>query len=428
MVVYVLNKDGQALMPTSRFSKVRRLLNSKEAFIVKDCPFTIQLKYETSNCIQYITLGVDTGTKFIGLSASSQDKELFSAEVQLRDDIPKLLLDRRSRRSFRRSRKTRYRKPRFNNRVGSKKKGWLAPSVKNKVNSHINIINKIHSILPINKIIVEVAAFDTQKMVKPEINGVKYQQGTLYGYEIREYLLEKFNRKCAYCGAKNIPLEIEHIVPKSRGGSNQVSNLTLACHSCNQKKGSMTAEEFGYKKIKSKADSSLKYSAYMNICRWSIYNKLKALYGDKVSLTYGYKTKHDRIKLGLDKSHYNDAFVITANLKAKPLSTTFIIKKIRCHNRRLHKDTILKGGKRKNNQLPFIMYGYRLFDKVKFNNKDYFVLSRRSSGSFKIGSLIDKDDKVDGINYKKLELRGLRRNLLIERMVKPISSPSKTKV
>lgn len=162
----------------------------------------------------------------------------------------------------------------------------------------------VKRILPISSICVEVSGFDTQKMQNAEISGTEYQHGELQGYEVREYLVEKYHRTCAYCGKTNVPLQVEHIVPKSRGGSDRVSNLTLSCQKCNQKKGNMTADEFGYPNVQNKAKQSLKAPAFMNTIRWLLVDLLHSDY------TYGYNTKHNRIKLGLEKSHINDAFVI----------------------------------------------------------------------------------------------------------------------
>jgi hypothetical protein len=280
--------------------KARTLLKEGKTKVVQRTPFTIQLLYATGETKQDITLGVDAGYSTVGFSAVSDDRELIAGELTLRSDIKRLLEKRAAYRRTRRSRKW-HREPRFNNRG---KKGWLAPSIKHKLDSHIRLIEKLKSILPITRIIIEVATFDTQKMQKPEISGVEYQQGELQGYEVRAYLLEKFDHKCVYCGKTDVPLEIEHIVPKSRGGSDRVSNLAIACRECNQTKGNQTAEEFGHPRIQAKAEKSLKATAFMNIVRHRMVDLLKC------DSTFGYITKHDRIKIGLPKSHANDAFVI----------------------------------------------------------------------------------------------------------------------
>lgn len=179
-MVYVLNIDGQLLMPTERHGKVRRLLKSEKAKVVKRCPFTIQLLYETTNFKQPVTLGVDAGSRHIGLSATTEQKVLYEADIELRNDIVDLISTRREARRARRNRKTRYRKIRFDNRA--KPKGWLAPSVNQKIETHLTVIRKLHEILTISKIIVETASFDIQKIKNPNISGEDYQQGDQLGF------------------------------------------------------------------------------------------------------------------------------------------------------------------------------------------------------------------------------------------------------
>jgi len=205
--------------------------------------------YPTGESKQDITLGIDAGYSTAGFSTITDKRELICGKLKLRNDIPELLEQRRE---YRRNRRNRlwHREPRFNNR--GREDGWLAPSIRHKLEAHIRLVEKLKKVLPITKVIVEVASFDTQKMQIPEIKGIEYQQGELQGYEVREYLLEKWNRKCAYCGSSDVPL-VEHIVPSSRGGSDRVSNLTIACHRCNQKKGNRTADEFGYPEVQNKA-------------------------------------------------------------------------------------------------------------------------------------------------------------------------------
>lgn len=307
--VYVLNMRGQPLMPT-KAAKAKHLLKMGKAKVVKRTPFTIQLKYATGETKQEIVLGIDSAFKRIGYSARTRTAELISGEVILRTDIPEKLKEKTMYRRGRRNRNTQYREPRFLNR--NIPKGWFAPSIEHKINTHLELIKKIKKILPITEIEIEVATFDAQKIQNPEISGIEYQQGELQGYEIREYLLEKFQRKCAYCEKKDIPLEIEHVIPSSRGGSDRVSNLTIACHKCNQKKGNKTAKEFGHPEIETLCKKSLKAPAFMNTVRWELVNRLKALYGKaSTNHTYGYITKKVRIDLGLEKSHVNDAFAIS---------------------------------------------------------------------------------------------------------------------
>ena len=321
--VYVLNMRGNPLMPTTP-QKARKLIKNEKAKVKQRIPFVIQLKYATGETKEPITLGIDSGYQFVGFSAVTEKKELISGELKLRKDISKNLTQKRQ---YRRTRRNRlwYRKPRFNNRT-SKKKGWFAPSIKHKLVSHKRLIEKIKQILPITKVIVEIATFDAHKMKKPEVTGVEYQQGELQGYEVREYLLEKWKRKCAYCKKQGIKLEIEHIIPKSRGGSNRVDNLTISCRKCNLEKGNKTAEEFGKPKIQKQAKQSLKAAPFMNVVRTHLVTDLSC------DTTFGYVTKHDRIKLKLEKTHYNDAFVIASG-KKQNRSKVLQVKQIRRNNR-----------------------------------------------------------------------------------------------
>lgn len=390
MLTYVLNNAGQPLMPTLRVGKVRRLLRDHKVKIVKRCPFTIQLLHDTGDIVQDISLGVDAGSKTIGVSATTENRELYAGEVELRSDISKNLTAKRQFRSGRRSRKVRYRKARFNNRIRSKHKGWLAPSVEAKIDAHIRVINDICSILPISSITIEVAMFDTQKMQNPEISGVEYQQGTLAGYTIREYLAEKFGHKCCYCRisqGNGIKFEVEHLTPKVRGGSNRIINLGWSCHDCNEKKGDLTCEEFGHPEVRDKAESGMKHAAHMSIMRWKLYERLKVLYGDKLHLTYGSTTSYKRHEAGLDKTHAIDARCMSGNPNAEPLDCVYYQKKVRCHNRQIHKTTIGKGGIRKRNQAGFEVRGFRLNDVVKAKGCKYFVHGRRVKGSFVLKDL-----------------------------------------
>ncbi|KAF0248286.1 MAG: hypothetical protein FD167_2310, partial [bacterium] len=214
----------------------------------------------------------------------------------------------------RRARKTRYRKTRFNNRTRTS--GWLAPSLQSRVANVETWVRRLSKLCPIAGISLELVKFDTQLMQNAEINGVEYQQGTLTGYELREYLSEKFQRKCAYCRKKDIPLQIEHIVPRSRGGSNSVTNLTIACEKCNQKKASKTASEFGYPQVQAQASLPLKDAAAVNTTRWALYNRLKAT-GLPVETGSGGLTKFNRTLQGLPKAHWIDAACVGSSTPSK---------------------------------------------------------------------------------------------------------------
>lgn len=411
MLVYILNKNENPLMPCSP-RKARILLKEGKAKVIRREPFTIQLLYGSSGYRQHVTLGVDAGSKHIGLSATTSKKELFAGEVKLRTDIVNLLSTRRQFRRSRRSRKTRYRKSRFLNRVHSKHKGWLAPSIENKIQCHLSIVAKLHKILPIDKVIVETASFDIQKIKNPNIQGDEYQKGEQLGFwNVREYVLFRDGHKCQCCKGKSKDkvLNVHHIESRKTGG-NAPNNLITLCETCHK----------GYHKGTVKFPKSIKRgasfrdTAFMGIMRWSFYNKLKELYPN-VSMTFGYITKNTRIRTGLPKEHYVDARCISGNALAKPLGCYYYYQKVRRNNRQIHKAKISKGGKRKNNQAPFIVKGFRLFDRVKYQRRLYYIFGRRSSGAFDIRTLEGEKVNKGSINCKYLQLINFRKTWLIER-------------
>ena len=409
MLVYVLNKDGQPLMPTGRCGKVRRLLRDKKAKAVKRCPFTIQLLYEAETNTQPITLGVDAGSKHIGVSAATEDKVLYEADVELRDDIVKLLSTRREQRRTRRNRKTRYRKPRFNNR--KRTDGWLAPSVQQKVNCHLQVIANMHKLLPITKVVVEAASFDIQKIKNPVISGTDYQQGDQLGFwNVREYVLFRDGHTCQCCKGKSKDpiLNVHHIESRMIGGDAS-NNLITLCETCH--KGYHAGTVKLPKTIR--RGMSFRDEAFMGIMRWAVYNRLKEQYPE-VSLTYGYLTKNTRIRNGLPKEHYIDARCISGHPDAEPLGYVFYQKKVRCHNRQIHKSTINRGGYRKLNQAPYTVFGFRLWDKVIYKKEECFVQGRRSSGYFQLKRL-DGSTVTPAVSYTKLRLVETEKHYITER-------------
>lgn len=408
----VLDLHGKPLMPTTRLGKVYRLLKTKKAHIVSYEPFTIQLDYKPdTHVIQPMTLGVDSGAIHSGYSVANEHREYYSAEVIARDNISLRLSDRHMYRRTRRSRKTRYRKPRFNNRK-NQKKGWLPPSLEQKIAVQVNEINHLHRYYPIETIIVETAEFDIQKIKNPDISGIEYQQGTLQGYNIRNYLLEKHKRKCFYCGNTTPGFEVEHMTPKARGGSNRIDNLTLSCHDCNEKKGTLTAEEFIQQTLSAKKATTklkqlpnekrlFKYMAHMNATRWALYNTIKEKYPN-VKITYGYITKYERVRAGLPKAHHIDAKCITGFSNVPPIDQTVVKVKMRRHNRQLHRATFSKGHVRNAARLPTTVFGFQLYDLVLFDNHRYYIQSRKSLGSFRLVSV--EGLKTKNRSYKKLTL------------------------
>jgi hypothetical protein len=316
-LVFVLDQNQSPLMPCHP-ARARELLRKKQACVFRKFPFTILLFNREGGKLQEVELKIDPGSKTTGLCLVGHFQQwrrgLFAAHLHHRGDaIKNLLIQRRGIRRSRRNRHTRYRMPRFNNR--RKAEGTLPPSLQSRIDNVKNWALKFSQFCPISKVAVETVRFDMQKIQNPEISGVEYQQGELLGYELREYLLEKWQRQCAYCEIKNVPLEIEHIIPRSRGGSNRLKNLTLACRKCNQKKGNQLLEEWlgnspthqkMCEKIQIKAHSSLKDAAAVNSTRVAIGQELKNIFSE-VSFWSGGRTKKNRLIQGFPKDHWIDA-------------------------------------------------------------------------------------------------------------------------
>ena len=370
-MVYVLDKDGRPLMPTMRHGKVRRLLRDGLAVCDRQTPFTIRLLYETTRFMQDVTLGVDAGSKTVGLSATTNKKEFFKAELTLRNDIVNALSTRREARRSRRCRKCRHRAPRFDNR--RRPEGWLAPSIRQKVNSHIKAVALICSILPIKNITVEVAQFDTQRIKNPDIAGEQYQQGTQLGFwNVREYVFARDGHRCIHCHGKSKDpvLNVHHIESRKTGGDSP-DNLVTLCETCHK------AYHKGEIKLNIKHGSaSLRDAAFMSVMRWAIYNGLKDLYPGKiVRMTYGYITKHDRIVHGIEKTHCADAFCIAKNFDAKRLDATLRGRCVARHSRSLHLFVPEKGGRRRSTVASHWIGKSRFqrFDTVEYNGRKCII-------------------------------------------------------
>lgn len=313
----VLDKHKQPLMPCHP-ARARSLLKKGKAAVLRLKPFTIILLERNQGDTQPLELKFDAGSKVTGIALVVQCKNgckvVWSANLHHRGQaIRDALLSRRAIRRSRRNRKTRYRQPRFLNRT--RPKGWLAPSLKSRVDNIGNWTRKLINLSPISSISSELVRFDMQKLRNPEIDGVSYQQGSLFGFEVKEYLLHKWNHNCAYCNARNIPLEIEHVVPKSKGGSNSVSNLVIACRSCNEKKSNLSIDQFlkgkpeRLKKIKSQIKKPLKDAAAINTIRFAIGDRLKQ-FGLPVLFGTGGQTKFNRVNQGYQKDHWIDAVCV----------------------------------------------------------------------------------------------------------------------
>jgi len=325
MAVFVLDKRKKPLMPCSE-KRARLLLERGRARVHRMVPFTIRLvdRRVEDSALQPLRLKLDPGSKTTGM-ALVREKETVDASTGtiVRASTVLMLLELQhrghairdaltQRRAFRRRRRgnLRYRPARFDNRT--KPEGWLAPSLQHRVDTTMAWIHRLMRWTPVTAIVQELVRFDTQALQNPEILGTEYQQGTLFGYEVREYLLEKWGRKCAYCDAENVPLEIDHIHPRSKGGSDRVSNLTLACHPCNQRKGNRPLEQFLAKaperaqKILAQAKAPLRDAAAVNSTRWALFQRLQAT-GLAVEAASGGRTKWNRHRLHIPKTHCLDA-------------------------------------------------------------------------------------------------------------------------
>jgi len=323
MQAFVLDKHKNPLMPCHP-ARARELLKRGQAVVHKIAPFTIRLKDRVGGEVQPVRIKLDPGSKTTGIVLVREEEivsletgeientahVLFLAELNHRGGkIRDRLTDRRV---FRRRRRgnLRYREPRFDNRT--RPDGWLAPSLQHRVDTTMAWVNRFRKLSPVTGISQELVRFDLQKIENPEIAGVEYQHGTLAGYEIREYLLEKWSRTCAYCGQTDVPLEIDHIHPRSKGGSGRVSNLTLACHGCNQKKGSRDISEFlatkpeALKRILSQTKKPLRDASAVNSTRWALFEAFKGT-GLPVETGSGGQTKWNRTRFELPKTHSLDA-------------------------------------------------------------------------------------------------------------------------
>ncbi|GAC1376559.1 MAG: hypothetical protein NVSMB44_45450 [Ktedonobacteraceae bacterium] len=371
-------------------------------------PFTIQLLYGSSGYKQEIALGVDAGTRHIGISACTQQSVLFEAEALPRTDMVELLSTRQQFRRARRSRKTRYRKSRYRNR--KKPEGWLAPSVQHRVDAHLKTIKLIHRILPVSRTTIEVAQFDIQKIKNPTIEGKQYQEGAQLGFwNVREYVLWRDGHRCQWClgKSKDQILNVHHIESRKTSGD-RPDNLITLCETCHDVIHRTHQEH----KIERKSNG-FRDATHMGMIRWKISEQAKALF-TQVHLTYGYLTKHTRIEQGLEKSHLIDARCISGRPLAQSDGTSYLLKFVRRNNRQLHKATIRKGGQRQRNTAPKYVHGYRIFDGVSYQGKACFVFGRRSTGYFDLRRL-DGTKIHASANHKQLKMVQRASTCLIER-------------
>jgi 5-methylcytosine-specific restriction endonuclease McrA len=406
MNVAVIDQNRRPLAPTSEV-RARLLLKEGKAAVFRRAPLVIILKRVVEEVqVPELRLKLDPGSRKTGVAIVDQasGEVVFAAEIEHRGEaIKQALAARRALRRSRRARKTRYRKARFLNR--RRPEGWLPPSLKSRISNIETWMSRLARCYPISGIAMELVKFDTQLMENPEISGIEYQQGELAGYEVREYLLEKWGRKCAYGAETDLPLQIEHIIPRSRGGSDRVANLTLACEDCNQRKGKQTAAEFGFPEIEKQGNQSLKDAAALNATRWVLCERLKG-FGLPVETGSGGLTKYNRTVRDLPKAHWIDAACVGKSTPAQVIVAGVIPLEIKArgHNTRQMCRMDRYGFPRTSAKGPRTVKGFRTGDlvraKVTSGKKIGSYEGRvavRSSGSFNVTTAAGT---IQGISHR----------------------------
>ncbi len=405
--VFVIDTNKKPCNPVHP-GTARHLLKSGKAAVFRRFPFTIILKTESTESVREIQLKIDPGSKTTGIALTQNYNVIWGAELSHRGYAIHISLESRSSiRRGRRNRHTRYRKVRWLNRA--RRKGWLAPSLQHRVDTTLTWVNKLIKFTPISGISQELVRFDLQQLENPEISGIEYQQGELAGYEVREYLLNKWDRKCAYCDAENIPLQIEHIHPKAKGGSNRISNLCLACEKCNIKKGTQDIEKFlakkpeVLKKILSQAKRPLVDAAAVNSTRWALFSRLKEK-GLSVTTGSGGLTKFNRTRMELPKTHWLDAACVGSVEILKILTTKPLLIKATGHGTRQMCGTDKYGFPTRHRTNKQIHFGFQTGDIVKAivrtgKKVGTYVgrIATRVTGSFNIST---SNGLVQGISHK----------------------------
>lgn len=402
-MVYVIGQDGQPLMPTNRYGKVKHLLKDGKAKVVKRCPFTIKLLYRSTNYTQRLTLGQDTGSGTHGNAVYTEDgKIVYMSKVIVRNDITGKMTQRAKYRRNRRNRKTRYRKPRFLNRKNSIRDDRFSPTMVSKIQSHKREIEFIKSILPITTMVLETGQFDTHLMknpmlVKEKVRHWGYQKGANYGFEnTKAMVLNRDGYKCQYCKGKHkdSKLEVHHIIFRNQGGSDEADNLITLCHTCHKAlhDGKITPN------FKGKRKGQLKYATQMN----SIRKQLFHIYPDAIE-TFGMTTKANRLSLGLGKDHHIDACVIASGGNPFTFATDTVFVKRDAAKGDYQKT---KGIRSEQSITTGKIQGFRKFDKVRYFGKEYFIKGRMSTGYAILmdieGNKIDFSSMPKGMKTPKL--------------------------
>lgn len=405
-----MNMRGDPLMPCTQ-KKARILLKEGKAVIYKYDPFTIQLTYATGETKQDCHIGIDTGSKHIGMAITSENKVLFKGEIELRQDVKSNIDTKHIYRRSRRNRKTRYRQPRFLNRKRPDK--WLPPSLQNRVDHTFHWIDTFCSLVSDPILHIEVGKFDTAKMINPEINGVDYQHGQTYGFfEERYFVFARDNYTCQCCGkSKDKILQTHHIIYRSNGGTDRVDNLITVCTDCHtsknhQKGGILYKWQEQHKKVK-----QYKEPPFMNAIRKRIFARYP-----NAHTTYGSETTPHRKELGLEKTHYNDAITISGitNIKEDP-KEWLLIKQFRKKKRSLHEATARKGRKepncfqkRNSKNTPFYR-GFYLNDKVKvFGHGQIGYITGFTSGGAYVKNVDGEYITIPNKSYKQVSIKYLK--------------------
>jgi 5-methylcytosine-specific restriction endonuclease McrA len=415
-MVFVLDQKKHPLMPCTP-KRARLLLKRGRAVVHRVQPFVIRLKdrHVEDVIVQPLALKIDPGSKTSGIAlARVQETEegaihhaVFLGEVSHRgEQVHEHKVRQRNARRRRRSANLRYRAPRFDNR--GIPVGWLAPSLLSRVGNIRTWTTRLSKWAPVGRIEVEQVRFDTQLLQNPEISGTHYQQGTLAGWEARAYLLVKYAYQCAYCRQADTPFEVDHILPRSRGGSNRISNLCLACHPCNQKKGNQTAAEFGHPEVEAQAQRPLKDAAAVNSTRFKLVEALRG-FGLPVGTWTGGRTRWNRARFGVEKTHALDALCVgeLAGVRPGTLKTLAITATGRGEHCRTNwtKQGFPRGYKLRQKQVCGFKTGDRVRAVVpatlKTAGRHVGRVQVRKSGSFAIKT---RERDLDGISAVYIEL------------------------
>ena len=444
MVVYVLNKHDKPLMPCNP-QRARKLIKEKKAKVISYKPFTIKLLYGSYGYTQNTNLGIDLGSKHIGVAVTTQDKVLAKGEIELRQDVSSLIETKKTLRRSRRNRKTRYRKCKFNFRnkrifnapKGTKLKplkkeskskknwrtlasnidsnrpdGWLPPSIQSRIDNTFFWIDKYYNLLPKCNLSIEVGKFDMAKMINPEIEGTDYQQGEAFGfYNTRYFVFARDNYTCQVCKkSKDKILRTHHVIYKSKGGSDRVDNLATVCTDCHIPENHKPGKVFYEWMIKKKKMKTYKEPPFMNVMRLRIFKKYP-----NANITYGSVTTPKRKELGLDKTHYNDAIAISGiDFIKQNCDGIFKIKQFRKKKRSLHEATARKGRKTKNTESKRnekntnFANGFYLNDKVEVFGQTGYITGFSGTSSVYVKNINDEYIIIPEKKYKQVPISSLR--------------------